>query len=152
MILICNCIYDKSTTLKNVYTYYLSLSLFFLLSKFIFNKRAKHIKHRTSKFFHSFLKYKYIYTNLFSNQIKGLTSSTTDLDTSSVTHHDAQQYSLHRLYATRKLSTHNSSKFNGHDPGMTMTHSQVIKHTATEKKLNIIVVYSLQQSISQFPF
>lgn len=69
--------------------------------------------------------------------LPGLTASTTDLDTvanataiamanpTSIQHEAPHQYSLHRLYATRKLSTNSSinSKFTNHETSG-MTHSQ----------------------------
>lgn len=71
---------------------------------------------------------------MFVIRNKGLTASTTDIDTvanatamaaaAAAAQHDAQQqYSLHRLYATRKLSAAAANlKFSNHDSGM--THSQ----------------------------
>lgn len=72
---------------------------------------------------------------------KGLTASTTDIDTvvnatamanaAAAVQHDAQQqYSLHRLYASRKLSTANL-KFSNHDTAGGMTHSQSTGDVAT---------------------
>lgn len=61
---------------------------------------------------------------------KGLTASTTDIENAvaaaaiSSSHHDIQQpYSLHRLYAARKLSTASNLKFANSDANG-MMHSQ----------------------------
>jgi len=70
---------------------------------------------------------------LYKDRTKGLTASTTDIDSVakavaatavSNSHHDIQQpYSLHRLYAARKLSTANNLKFANNDSSG-MMHSQ----------------------------
>lgn len=66
--------------------------------------------------------------------LKGLTASTTDIDSVanavaqaavSGSQHDIQQpYSLHRLYAARKLSTASNLKFTNNHDSSGMIHSQ----------------------------